>query len=57
MATREQNVAFAKLALIADRYDDMMEYMEAAAAYACELSHDEVYGFRFATPTEDQLSF
>ena len=57
MATRDQNVEFAKLALHAKRYDDMLEYMGAAAAYTCELSHDEVCGFRFATPTEDQLSF
>ena len=58
MATRDQNVEFAKLALVADRFDDMMEYMEAAAAaYTCELSPEEVCGFRFATPTEDQLSF
>ena len=57
MATRDQNVEYAKLALVADRFDDMMQYMEAAASYTCELSPDEVCGFRFATPTEDQPSF
>ena len=57
MATRTENVEYAKLALVADRFDDMMTYMEAAAAYTCELSPDEVCGVRFATPTEDQLSF
>ena len=57
MATRDQNVEYAKLALVADRFDDMMQYMEAAASYTCELSPDEVCGVRFATPTEDQPSF
>ena len=57
MATRDQNVDFAKLALHSRRYDEMMEYMEAAAAYTCELSREEVGGFRSATPTEDQLGF
>ena len=57
MTTRDENVEFAKLALHAKRWDDMMNYMGAAAAYTCELSREEVGGFRFATPTEDQLSF
>ena len=56
MATRAENVEYAKLALVADRFDDMMTYMEAAAQHG-ELSPDEVCGVRFATPTEDQLSF
>ena len=57
MATREPTIAFAKLALHADRYDEMIEYMEAAALQDGELSREEVDGFRFAIPAEDQMSF
>ena len=44
MTTRAENIAYAKIALAADRWDDMMDYMEAAAAQHGELSHDEVDG-------------
>ena len=57
MTTREQNLSFAKLALVADRYDEMLDYMEAVAVMCTELSHDEVDGFRFAIPAEEQMSF
>ena len=42
MATRDQNVEYAKLALVADRFDYMMDYIEVAAAHHGELSHEEV---------------
>ena len=56
MVTHTENVDCAKLALHAERFDDMMTYMEAAAQHG-ELSPDEVCGVRFAIPADDQLSF
>ena len=57
MTTRAQNIAFAKLALHAKRYDDMMDYMDGVGSMCIELDPDEVFGFSFAIPADDQMIF
>ena len=55
--SRETDVSYAKLALQADRYDEMIEYMERVAMLPVGLSPEEVNCFRFASPAADQMSF
>ena len=57
MATRDQNLECAKLALVAKRFDDMMTYMDSVARMGIELDSDEVAGFSFAIPADDQMIF
>ena len=47
----------AKLALRAKRYDDMMDVMDGVASMCIELDPDEVTGFSFAIPADDQMIF
>ena len=57
MATRAESLECAKLALVAKRFDDMMTYMDNVANMCIELDPDEVTGFSFAIPVDDQMIF
>ena len=57
MATRAESLECAKLALVAKRFDDMMTYMDGVANMCIQLDPDEVTGFSFAIPVDDQMIF